>query len=883
MQSLCGVRRLLNLGSKISYIFFAFLLTLCAVQVSSAEPVFGAPQITNYNVDYHGRSYNAQTDRTTFSYTVSGTGVSPELNYFVTGTGHCNPGLNFLISYAYPVFIGTDSATGTYGIKWEQSLPISGTRTYTYSVRGNVPEGPVRLSINAGQQITHFDSFGAVCADSPQCVLNRGSACSVGNGICANSGTIQCDGTCSAIAGNPNPLGEICGNQLDDDCDNNVDEISCVWTNAISGKTLFQGTLAPVAGVQISTSPNIGSKSTNASGSFSFNAVPNGSYTLSASKNGYAVVSNPNPVIVSNASRTNLNFILTCASGFTLAQGYCVEPLEANASDGTFMDFVRISWNSLSVPSAYSLYRSEIAGQLGTEIASGLTVATFDDSEALPNEFYFYTVVASNGITSNQDEGWRPGDRDKCPEGEECIFEGLEPSACANANGFLGQVNIATIVNRLSIDLVARIEYRDLGGIVQGSVNALIKPSQKLDILVNELGLKPDTYGTVCVFTDTEERGAWSGGVALYKSDDRNGPTGFGTAFDFVLYYPFTNPRSGSFTVPLNTTHLGVRSDSTVANWVSLTDAIKGDGLGLRGVLEYFNQNGKLLRKQNINIPDGGRFDYSGHEGISGIQNSDAVGIARFTPDPTPDSTAVKYYISTGRYYYQCLGASCNDFYTAFVIPNRPATTVQTAGGVATNSNELSVIEFSNFTEDSSTAKLEVYSSSGASAGVETVNVPGLGTTHVIINKIGANGYLAANTLGSATAAPASGSVSAVSIFYKLNDSGELQYAYAAPFVSPEKEVQFSEFNSFIDNINSSELFNATDEERSVQISAHDAQNNLVLLQELKMAPKSTKRIELSLPKDTYGTLVVQSDAAGVVFRNYVAREGESVLSFSGQ
>lgn len=69
------------------------------------------------------------------------------------------------------------------------------------------------------------------CASDPQ----LGNTCQMGTGVCTRNGTKVCnpagDGLkCSAVAGPANPLGEICSNGLDDDCDGAVDEPSCTHT-----------------------------------------------------------------------------------------------------------------------------------------------------------------------------------------------------------------------------------------------------------------------------------------------------------------------------------------------------------------------------------------------------------------------------------------------------------------------------------------------------------------------------------------------------------------------------------------------------------------------------------------------------------------------------
>jgi hypothetical protein len=56
-----------------------------------------------------------------------------------------------------------------------------------------------------------------------------GDPCTVGDGVCERTGVKICqtDGTgtvCSVVPGDPNPLGELCGNGSDDDCNGETDE-----------------------------------------------------------------------------------------------------------------------------------------------------------------------------------------------------------------------------------------------------------------------------------------------------------------------------------------------------------------------------------------------------------------------------------------------------------------------------------------------------------------------------------------------------------------------------------------------------------------------------------------------------------------------------------
>ena len=1034
----------------------------------------------HYELTYLGRSYNQADDTTTFSYEVSGTGQAPALSHFTAGIPVCDPSLELISTFPDGAGLGIDGSSGLYGVKWDFGIAQDATQVYSYTLAGNVAEGPVQVLVKAGQRKEFIDTYGPACDSNPVCnddtcnigdtactngateseivgdgqkcsfkgtvrnvgeILNsnptlfidgtlcsaeilfpgcgtatweindcfagevlwsandtafvditdisccdsaEGQQCSAGVGICSRTGTILCDGTCDAVPGDPNPAGEICGNDLDDDCDGEVDEIRCVDLPSISGKTLLQGANTPISGVTVSGTGGLGSTQTDGNADYSFTNVSNGSYTLTASKTGYIVVSDPNPVTINGTSLTNQNFILACAPGYAELNGECiqtsanfisgrvtfegtgepifgvdifldgtvlrvtdvngaylydgldngqyqvtllepgyvlvsqtfsnpVEILNADqpnkdfilscapgyhwmsgacvtieptiiimASDGTYKEYVLVEWDAAPDATSYTLYRSDVPGPIGDVIATNIIGTTFQDTSAVPDKRYYYTAISNNGVSSNQDEGWRPGNENECQLGDECYFEGLEPFACANANGFLRQINIATVINRLPVPLSGTIEYRDLTGATKGSINFTTQAEQKMDFLVNHLGLTADSYGTVCITMNTDIIGAWSGGVTLYKSNFRNGEPVFGTDFDFVLYYPFTNGRTGEYTLPLNTFHLGVRRDATVANWIRISDAIKGDGHGLSGVLEYIDASGVVKQAVPVNLPDGGRFDYAGHVGLSGPDNHDAIGMARFKPALNSANEVVKYYISVGRYFYECVGASCNNFYTALVIPNRPATSVEIYGGISTMNNELSVVEFNNPLSGNSKITLDGYHANGVLAGVNELNVPTLSTRHALINRFGGTGILDNGEVGSAAVFAEQGMVSAISMFYQLNQFGILQYAYSAPMTGSPGLTQLSEYNSFIGNKNTAEFHNSSNSPMTVKIQANDAQNNLVFQKEFVLPAKATIRELLTLPANTYGTLRITADAQGLVFRNYVSRPGEYVLAFPG-
>ena len=95
-------------------------------------------------------------------------------------------------------------------------------------------------------------------------------------------------------------------------------------TYSISGKAkLSNGVGVPDVSVLINGG---NAKSTNSNGNYIFSNLPNGQYTLTASKPGYVVSSTnfTNPVKVSGSNVINRNFILECAKNYQLVNNQCV-------------------------------------------------------------------------------------------------------------------------------------------------------------------------------------------------------------------------------------------------------------------------------------------------------------------------------------------------------------------------------------------------------------------------------------------------------------------------------------------------------------------------------------------------------------------------------
>lgn len=138
-------------GFRIKGLFHIVLLIallLSTVPISAQDPPPDEQPLVSFDVRYSGRTYDSATNRTTFTYIVSGTGSAPDLSHFDIGLPVCSPQLLVVgTSPAEAVRFGVDPTTGVDGIKWDLPLQTTETRTYSITFEGNVAEGGVPVAV----------------------------------------------------------------------------------------------------------------------------------------------------------------------------------------------------------------------------------------------------------------------------------------------------------------------------------------------------------------------------------------------------------------------------------------------------------------------------------------------------------------------------------------------------------------------------------------------------------------------------------------------------------------------------------------------------------------------------------------------------------------
>src|SRR6056297_3109748 len=102
------------------------------LQNDNTDPV----PLNNYLVTFNGKTYDQANDRSTFSYTVSGTGVEPALNYLFIETPAC-AGAPVAYSPVQSAKVNPD------GITWEASISTESSQDYSITYSGDLPIGAV--------------------------------------------------------------------------------------------------------------------------------------------------------------------------------------------------------------------------------------------------------------------------------------------------------------------------------------------------------------------------------------------------------------------------------------------------------------------------------------------------------------------------------------------------------------------------------------------------------------------------------------------------------------------------------------------------------------------------------------------------------------------
>ncbi len=371
-------------------------------------------------------------------------------------------------------------------------------------------------------------------------------------------------------------------------------------------------------------------------------------------------------------------------------------PINVQASDGTFLEFVQVSWSASPTAESYQLFRSQFPNSLGEPLGVATALTLFNDTSAVPGVIYYYTVKAQNSFgvsgVSNTDPGYRqcpstvlPGQivSDTCATGPQ-----LRSPAFGKFNTFLGTNNFLELVNSGASATSVKVTLYTLDGNLLTSRDVVISGGQQFDLDINNMfmsGCHVNPY-FCSAFVDNEPAGKTDGvfeSYGLVKLEWNDKATGVTIAGRMSLYRPdpdgsysfayakeLRNPTFGTTFGTTNTIDPQGGNNET-PNWVEI---INLDSRPQAFEVIRYSQDGTQLSREPRIIPPLGEYDIQG-----GHQDRDTKGTpiqSVYSVEIRPVDGSKPYFSSVARYSANStVAATSATFNFGFGIDGRAGAT----------------------------------------------------------------------------------------------------------------------------------------------------------------------------------------------------------------
>lgn len=412
--------------------------------------------------------------------------------------------------------------------------------------------------------------------------------------------------------------------------------------------------------------------------------------------------------------------------------------------------------------------------------AVGLRTATVTIASNDADENPYTFTIQGTGLDPVDTDGDGINDAQEVADGTDpndpdSYIEHADGEYCLDWNGYLSNLSqIAEYRNASGFPLGLRVELRNIEGVVQSLENLTLNASEQRDLIVNDLsGFEPNIYGTICAIVTSGLADGLDAQLSTYEFT--------GTSFNFASVTPYVVSRSGAQYLMYNHFYPS-RDAAELGNarygFVQISNE---EATAQTGELVFYDFQGVQVRRVAVTVPAKGRRDYDTH-----TLGNDTVGMLAWLPT---DSSAA-FRVVLNRYYF----ASTNRLIAIASIPAKRGTGAEVVSAFDTAS-KVAVVELSNTTAAAVTAEVFVSTATGAATAANplTVNIPAMGTRHVVLNEYVDNG--AGNVQVSSSAV---GSLIAETFEYGLNAVQGLAYVANAPAQKPQgRELRVS-YNNFL-------------------------------------------------------------------------------------
>lgn len=411
-------------------------------------------------------------------------------------------------------------------------------------------------------------------------------------------------------------------------------------------------------------------------------------------------------------------------------------------------------------------------------------------------------------------------------------------------NTYLKATNVLELVSTGTGEASVKVSFYQIDGTFQKAVRVYVPSLTQLDLDVNTLVGRADTYGLMKVeFNNATAK--LQGQTSIYRLEDAEDD------YSFAYALPLRAPLTGSTYLTSNTYDPQGRG-FVVPNWVSITNVSESAEVFTYNI---YDQGGALLSTESITLGAQERRDVSGSVG---------TGERVFLNEIVPSSVTTPYLANVIRYASNTKpgGKFSSYLYAMPVFASGGSDSMRfmpisnQSGDCWTQTNWVETL---NVGTSSATFSLNFRKESGASVGSASYILQSKEQFH-----FDASTQLALKNgeFGMVSLEPETGAkiVSQSVVYYHDCKSNNLQSAYNVRGIAPSSISPFvSSFNRFLGMENELFILNTSGSARTVELTLRESGNTI---------HNSSSSIPLygtsnqSLNEDTFGT---SPDTYGVI------------------
>ena len=425
----------------------------------------------------------------------------------------------------------------------------------------------------------------------------------------------------------------------------------------------------------------------------------------------------------------------------------------------------------------------------------------------------------------------------------------LKSPAFVKWNTYLSQLNYLELLSTGSSNILAKVIVFDISGKQIKSIDVEIPAGNQIDIDINEMVGKANTYGLAKVeFDDKNPEIKLIGRMTNYRPDP------IGETYSFAFAKELINPVKGTSYATSNTYDpqgMGYQ----VPNWVEIQNLDEENQRGF--TYNLYSQTGELIETHDVILsPLAERDINGGHENGEGVYLVEVI----------PHDSDSPYLMTVSRYSSNHnSGAEADTYNFAFARQGQKGTgdlqyarITNQIGGCYRQSNW---VELANVLDEPVVVNLVFRDKNGEIVGDVNMELPSRSQYH-----FNGSGLLKADSSGSVevTSTTRDALILQSLVYYHDCKTNLTQTAYASPGRIPGRLFQTGSYNRFLGMRNMLNVINASEgvaetELRLTSIARNSNAHNMTLDKDNQLEIDINDSDRFSTVSDSYGSISLTS------------------------